>query len=490
MADIDFPSGFSNATLPLNPAHYFLLNDRRATLAQVASYVSGATSNTFIWRPTEPAPAGNVFATWAALAARAATVYGEVVVFADPTLSTTFEITPGTYPLACTALQLVIPQGIVVEITDDGSANAEISSTTLASITISGGVLESQAQHAPFYSGAFGLALRNSAQLRTGTGASVVTFDFATTTGILLDTACQIQTGTYESLQVSAPNALYLLPGLSVVIGPDVIRGTGGAALLHNSDDDVISGGQSNLSGGLTLQDTSLSGYAASRISQMLSATITSSASVSVNALDAHIINTYGAGAANFTLPPAVTGCLFKFVKGNGAAFGMTLTPDGSDLINGFNTPLLLAGSDNATFAAGEWCAVCPAPGQWSVWGWGTPLSALASRVTALEAPTPGNESGTSVSWTTQAELWLQNTSMTTVTTDASTGQWAVNVSRLCSVDNNGSTGMTLNVPSGHTLNGVLNGSSGVIGNSALVATSGMFSILVTRRSSTAWVWR
>ena len=57
----------------------------------------GAAS--FVWRPGEPNPGGNVYATWPALAAALAAVPGAKIVVVDPSLSTPAVVTPGTWPV-------------------------------------------------------------------------------------------------------------------------------------------------------------------------------------------------------------------------------------------------------------------------------------------------------------------------------------------------------------------------------------------------------
>lgn len=116
--------------------------------------------------------------------------------------------------------------------------------------------------------------------------------------------------------------------------------------------------------------------------------------------------------------------------------------------------------------------------------------TALTTRVTDLEAPTSVDANSASISWTTAQRYRNILVGLATFTLDATTGQWPVGQSRILANFSTGAGGIRLNVPSGHYLNGILNGTTGTL-DAAGVADDGkpMYSILVTREDTDRWSW-
>jgi hypothetical protein len=117
-------------------------------------------------------------------------------------------------------------------------------------------------------------------------------------------------------------------------------------------------------------------------------------------------------------------------------------------------------------------------------------LSTTIGRVGSLEAPLSSNASSSSVSWTIEKRLRnVYTTGLATFTPPTSTTDWPVGEARPLANFSTAAHGIRLNVPSGHYLNGVLNGNSGTLGAAAAAAGSPIFTILVTREDTDRWSW-
>lgn len=117
-------------------------------------------------------------------------------------------------------------------------------------------------------------------------------------------------------------------------------------------------------------------------------------------------------------------------------------------------------------------------------------LVALLARVVALENPTPIDADAAAFSWTTQQRIRnIHALALAVFTTNASVGQWPIWQSRLLMNFSVGNFGMRVNVPTGHYLNGVLNGSTGTVGTTPAAANRAIYGILVTREDTDRWSW-
>lgn len=116
--------------------------------------------------------------------------------------------------------------------------------------------------------------------------------------------------------------------------------------------------------------------------------------------------------------------------------------------------------------------------------------AALRNRVTALEAPTSVDENGAAIAWTTQARIRnIHGAALAVFTTSATTDQWPVGQSRLLANFSTATFGVRVNVPVGHYLNGILNGTTGTLGTYAAAAGVPLYSLLITREASDRWSW-
>lgn len=205
----------------------------------------------------------------------------------------------------------------------------------------------------------------------------------------------------------------------------------------------------------------------------------------------------YTAGRHDLTLPAGTGGREIVLVRGVASAYGIRLIPDGSEKINGVAAPYDVPGSDavptGALFEVRARYTTNFGPGfggTWLVWSSVSAIGALTSRVTALEAPTATtNSASSSVSWTTVVEYLHTHTSLTTYTLDANTTQWPVGTARAISQYGTSTAGFQFAVPSGHKLNSVTNGVSGVLATAAADDGSPLQTFLVTRRASDEWTW-
>lgn len=117
-------------------------------------------------------------------------------------------------------------------------------------------------------------------------------------------------------------------------------------------------------------------------------------------------------------------------------------------------------------------------------------LSTTIGRVSSLEAPTSVDENGAAISWTTQKRIRnIHAAALAVFTLDATTGQWPIGEARPLANFSTAAHGIRVNVPSGHYLNGILNGTTGTLGAAAAVAGSPIYTILVTREDTDRWSW-
>ena len=118
----------------------------------------------------------------------------------------------------------------------------------------------------------------------------------------------------------------------------------------------------------------------------------------------------------------------------------------------------------------------------------------MSGRVDALEAiaTTPlSSTTGTTLSWEAQERVRLANTGTThcLVTLNGDTTEWPVGRARALSQYGSTTGGFTLAVPSGHKLNTVTNGTSGIIGTAAADDGTALYTVMVTREASDEWSW-
>jgi hypothetical protein len=138
-------------------------------------------------------------------------------------------------------------------------------------------------------------------------------------------------------------------------------------------------------------------------------------------------------------------------------------------------------GQDDGSTPGSAWEAIVGLAGT---------VSAQGAAISALEAPLSSNASSSSVSWTIEKRLRnVYTTGLATFTPTTSTTDWPVGEARPLANFSTAAHGIRLNVPSGHYLNGVLNGNSGTLGAAAAAAGSPIFTILVTREDTDRWSW-
>lgn len=389
MPDILFPSGFPNATLPLAGGRYLILNDERVTLDQMADYIGVTTTSTFIWRPTEPSPRGNVFATWAALATAAGSAKGRVQIVLDLSLSSTFQIPAGAYPFACTRLVFSGAGNTQVSFMDNGAANPQFTGGNIRTLELDLVTLDWQGQHQPLLpvtGTTFGLAIGAGARLLSAIGATVSMFSIGETVGISLGANSLLQAQGFELFTIAATKSLYVVPANGAQITSNCFRGAGSLAYLVDSNSGAqYSLTQSNLSGSIAVQDSALTGAPYVRLVQALSARMVFGSGAVVSTDNIILVNN-GMSTTTMTLPPAVVGITVRFVKWHTQAQATALTPNGTDTINNVNATFTLPYSADTEANYGEWLLTCFSAGSWTVAGWGQAVQEIAQRGRTLPA--------------------------------------------------------------------------------------------------------
>ena len=190
----------------------------------------------------------------------------------------------------------------------------------------------------------------------------------------------------------------------------------------------------------------------------------------------------YAGGVCTLTMPSAADVPYVQVYRANAGGYSIVANRAGSDTINALTSFTILPAFGGAQFhvvGAGSW-------------GAGVILDATATdaRITALEAPSATtNSASSSVSWTTAVEYLHTHTSLTTYTLNATTAQWPVGTARAISQYGTSTAGFQFAVPSGHKLNSVTNGVSGVLAKAAADDGAALQTFLVTRRASDEWTW-
>jgi hypothetical protein len=161
-------------------------------------------------------------------------------------------------------------------------------------------------------------------------------------------------------------------------------------------------------------------------------------------------------------------------INGMAAGVGYTTLP-GSDLVGGMPPSYEVSRADG---------------GVWTI----RAMVDVAAVVGALEAiaTTPlSSTTGTTLSWEAQERVRLANTGTThcLVTLNGDTDEWPVGRARALSQYGSTTGGFTLAVPSGHKLNTVTNGTSGVIGTTPADDGTALYTVMVTREASDEWSW-
>lgn len=208
------------------------------------------------------------------------------------------------------------------------------------------------------------------------------------------------------------------------------------------------------------------------------------------------VIVTYAGGVPEIGLretpfPP------FRLIKrATSGGYKIRLTPySGSDAINGTTAGVSydIPGSEvnaSTTTVRPEFTVVAQALNVVDVAG--TDTTALDTRIDGLEAiaTTPlSSTTGTTLSWEAQERVRLANTGTThcLVTLNGDTTEWPVGRARPLSQYGSTTGGFTLAVPSGHKLNTVTNGTSGVIGTAAADDGTALYTVMVTREAIDEW---
>jgi hypothetical protein len=389
MPDILFPSGFPNATLPLAGGRYFILNDERVTLDQVAEYIGVTTTSTFIWRPTEPSPRGNVFANWVDLAAAAGGAKGRVVVVLDVSLSTTFQIPAAVYPFACTRLVFSGAGNSQVSFMDNGAANPQFTGGNIRTIELDLCALEWRGQHLPLLpvtGSTFGFAVGAGARLLGHASSLVPMISIGETVGITVGANATVQAAGHELFTIAATKSLYVVPSNGAQISAGCFRGAGGVGYLVDSNAGAsYSPTQPNLSGGVAVLDSALNGAPYLRLLQALSTRMVTGSGAVVSTDNIILVNN-GMSTTTMTLPPAVVGITVRFVKWHSQAQTTALTPNGTDTINNVNATYTLPYSADIEAIYGEWLLTCYSAGSWTVAGWGQAVQEIAQRGRTLPA--------------------------------------------------------------------------------------------------------
>jgi hypothetical protein len=119
-----------------------------------------------------------------------------------------------------------------------------------------------------------------------------------------------------------------------------------------------------------------------------------------------------------------------------------------------------------------------------------TNITALTTRVTTLEAPTSVDKNAAAVSWTTEKRIRnIHAAALAVFTLDATVGDWPVGEGRPLANFSTAAFGIRVNVPSGHYLNGILNGTTGTKGAAAADDGNPIYTMLITREDTDRWSW-
>lgn len=105
------------------------------------------------------------------------------------------------------------------------------------------------------------------------------------------------------------------------------------------------------------------------QISEVDATAVTKTSNYTVTGDDYNLLGDASGGAFAFNLPPVanVPGCFFILSKSDSSANAVTVTPDGTEKINGLSSVLLSSQYDNITIFAGA--------SGWEIIGFGTPAS-------------------------------------------------------------------------------------------------------------------
>jgi hypothetical protein len=215
------------------------------------------------WRPTEPDPAGSVYATWEALAAAVATLRGRVTILLDPSLSPTFIVPAGAYPFACTQLEIVGLDDVPLMSIANG---VTFTGGTIRGISIDNATVEWAGQTSSLLGSLTELLvidLYRQGKL-TSNGSTVVMFEVDEAAIVTLhDPFCQVSTFIgYELFRVGNAAGMYVFPKMFTTLSDDFVRSSGSGpddgacVIIYDSNQGVTLGEtQTNLTAGVTLTD-------------------------------------------------------------------------------------------------------------------------------------------------------------------------------------------------------------------------------------------
>lgn len=243
-------------------------NAKTMTVGAIAQYAALRGSNrTVIWRPTEPSPSGNVYATAAAALAAVSTQLGIVTILIDTSLSTACTIVPGAYPLACTELQIIAIERPNLNI-DDG---VTFTGGTLRALKIDSvrGQWFGSAPITGVMANDFAIDLHRNGQLVAVASSGPM---FAWSAGgpqvRLHDPYCQIDAlSGYELFDIDAGVNLQIFPSAGSSVVGSFVRGAGDCGVTYDSSGAVgVEVAQANLSGTYTLTDSAQNGDLGTRL--------------------------------------------------------------------------------------------------------------------------------------------------------------------------------------------------------------------------------
>jgi hypothetical protein len=218
----------------------------------------GGSTTQVVWRPDEPSPAGNIYATWGALHTAISTVQGRIQVFVDTTLGAA-TIPSGAYGFAATEVAFLHSRQNATARTDMTVATG-VTFTGFRFLTLDGvELIWSGAASCWTVNNGYACILLDRGGAVTGLDNTAVFGDFTGTSNAMLlmrDVQCGVVANDYELFAIGASGTVLVSAGTYSLLAPDVFRGDGNVTVIGDSANlSQIYPSQANLTTPMTIMD-------------------------------------------------------------------------------------------------------------------------------------------------------------------------------------------------------------------------------------------